>query len=177
MARTLLMGLAAAAIPLVSAAAAPATPEEAARLTALFERYVSHPAAGQPSGVTVAPEGESYVATVDLKRAAAGLGLDAGASVDAAVGAPASPLTLWHHLVGGGTGGAVTTVDEVALEAALTALDGRTAVAAVEGGVDFTGDEPVAVDPGSTQLTRMLSLRSSCIMASLNAVTAALVAQ
>ncbi len=51
MARTLLMGLAAAAIPFVSAAAAPATPEEAARLTALFERYVSHPAAGQPSGV------------------------------------------------------------------------------------------------------------------------------
>ena len=73
MARTLLMGLAAAAIPLVSAAAAPATPEEAARLTALFERYVSHPAAGQPSGITVAPEGESYLVTVDLKRAAAGL--------------------------------------------------------------------------------------------------------
>lgn len=73
MARTLLLGLAAAAIPIVSAAAAPATPEEAARLTALFERYVSHPAAGQPSGVTVAPEGESYVVTVDLKRAIAGL--------------------------------------------------------------------------------------------------------
>ena len=73
MARTLLMGLAAAAIPLVSAAAAPATPEEAARLSALFERYVSHPAAGQPNGITVAPEGESYLVTVDLKRAAAGL--------------------------------------------------------------------------------------------------------
>src|SRR6476469_172180 len=37
--------------------------------------------------------------------------------------------------------------------------------------------KPVAVDPGSTQLTRMLSLRSSCIIASLKAVTAALVAQ
>lgn len=73
MARTLLMGLAAAAIPLVSAAAAPATPEEAARLTALFERYVSHPAAGQPSGVTVTPEGDAYTVTLDLKRAAAGL--------------------------------------------------------------------------------------------------------
>lgn len=73
MARTLLLGLAAAAIPIVSAAAAPATPEEAARLTALFERYVSHPAPGQPSGVTVAPQGESYAVTLDLKRAAAGL--------------------------------------------------------------------------------------------------------
>ena len=73
MARTLLIGFAVAAIPIVSAAAAPATPEEAARLTALFERYVSHPAPGQPSGVTVAPAGESYAVTLDLKRAAAGL--------------------------------------------------------------------------------------------------------
>ncbi|RYB07676.1 hypothetical protein [Lichenibacterium ramalinae] len=73
MARTLLIGLAVAAIPIVSAAAAPATPEEAARLTALFERYVSHPAPGQPSGVSVVPAGESYAVTVDVKRAAAGL--------------------------------------------------------------------------------------------------------
>lgn len=73
MARTLLLGLAVAAIPIVSAAAAPATPEEAARLTALFERYVSHPAAGQPSGVSVAPVGDSYEVTLDLKRAASGL--------------------------------------------------------------------------------------------------------
>jgi hypothetical protein len=73
MARTLLIGFAVAAIPIVSAAAAPATPEEAARLTALFERYVSHPAPGQPSGVSVVPAGESYAVTLDLKRAAAGL--------------------------------------------------------------------------------------------------------
>ncbi len=73
MARTLLMGLAAAAVPIVSAAAAPASPAEAERLTALFERYVSRPAAGQPSGVTVVPAGDAYTVTLDLKKAAAGL--------------------------------------------------------------------------------------------------------
>ncbi len=73
MARTLLLGLAAAAIPIVSAVAAPATPDEAARLTTLFERYVGQPAPGEPGSVTVVPQGESYVATLDLKRALAGL--------------------------------------------------------------------------------------------------------
>ncbi len=73
MAKTLMLGCLAAAMPLLSAQAAPATPEEAARLTALFERYVGHPAAGDPGSVTVAPKGESYVVTFDLKRALGGL--------------------------------------------------------------------------------------------------------
>ncbi len=67
------LALAGAAIPALSAVAAPATPEEAARLTALFERYVGHPAPGEPSSVTVAPRGEDYAVTLDLKRATAGL--------------------------------------------------------------------------------------------------------
>ena len=73
MTRTLLLGLAAAVLPILPAAAGPATPEEAARLTSLFERYVGQPAPGQPGSVTVVPQGESYVATLDLKRALAGL--------------------------------------------------------------------------------------------------------
>ena len=73
MAKTLMLGFLAAAMPFLSAQAAPATPEEAARLTALFERYVGHPAVGEPGSVTVAPKGESYVVTFDLKRALAGL--------------------------------------------------------------------------------------------------------
>ncbi len=68
------LALAGAAIPALSAAAAPATPEEAARLTALFQRYVGHPAPGEPSSVTVEPKGEGYAVTLDVQRATAGLG-------------------------------------------------------------------------------------------------------
>lgn len=66
------LAFAAVAIPALSAAAAPATPEEAARLTALFERYVGHPAPGETGSVTVAPQGDGYAVTLDLKRATAG---------------------------------------------------------------------------------------------------------
>ena len=71
--RRLLLATAAAALPNLSAAAAPATPEEAARLKAVFERYVSQPAPGETSGVAVEPKGDAYALTLDLKRAAAGL--------------------------------------------------------------------------------------------------------
>ncbi len=71
--RRLLLATAAAAIPALSAAAAPATPEEAARLKAVLERYVSQPAPGETSGVTVEPKGDAYALTLDLKRAAAAL--------------------------------------------------------------------------------------------------------
>lgn len=73
MVKPFLIGLATAAIPLLSAQAAPATSEEAARLTALFQRYIGQPAPGQPSGLTVTPEGESYRVTSDLQRLASGL--------------------------------------------------------------------------------------------------------
>ena len=53
--------------------AAPATPEEAARLTALLETYVGHRAPDAPPSVTVTPEGESYKAAFDLARMAAPL--------------------------------------------------------------------------------------------------------
>lgn len=53
--------------------AAPATPGEAARLTALLETYVGHPASGAPANVTVSPEGDSYKAVFDLARVAAPL--------------------------------------------------------------------------------------------------------
>lgn len=56
-----------------AALAAPATPEEAARLTSLFETYVGRPAAGASPIVTVTPDGESYKAAFDLTRMAAPL--------------------------------------------------------------------------------------------------------
>ena len=74
MAKTFLLGFFAAALPVLSAQAAPATPEEAARLTTLFERFAAHPDAGQPSGVTVVPQGDAYRVTLDLAHALSGLG-------------------------------------------------------------------------------------------------------
>ncbi|MGI3903677.1 MAG: hypothetical protein ACRYGP_14685 [Janthinobacterium lividum] len=93
MLRRLLLASAAAAIPALSAAAAPATPEEAARLKAVFERYVSQPAPGEASGVTVEPKGDAYAVTLDLKRAAAGLA-SFGVTIDPYVTAETlTPLT------------------------------------------------------------------------------------
>ena len=67
-------GFFAAALPVLSVQAAPATPEEAARLTTLFERYVGHSEAGQPSSVTVVPQGDAYRVTLDVAHALSGLG-------------------------------------------------------------------------------------------------------
>ena len=73
MPRSLLLGFAAAALPILSAAAAPATPDEAARLSALLERYVGRAAPGEAPRETVAPKGDGYAVMVDLKRSLAGL--------------------------------------------------------------------------------------------------------
>lgn len=68
---------------LSGAAAAPASPDEAQRLTALFERYVGHGSEGRPSPVKVVPHGDAYTATLDVTRlfgffSAAGLDVVAG---------------------------------------------------------------------------------------------------
>ena len=74
MLKPLLLGFAAAALPILSAAAAPATPDEAARLSTLIERYVGLPAPGEAPRETVTPQGDGYAVTVDLKRSLAALG-------------------------------------------------------------------------------------------------------
>ena len=56
-----------------AAVAAPATPEEAGRLTALLQTYAGKSEVGAPASVTVTPEGESYRASFDLARMAAAL--------------------------------------------------------------------------------------------------------
>ena len=68
-----LLGIVFAIGSLSAAQAAPATADEASRIKDLFERYVGPPAIGQPSAVTVAPDGESYRVTLDLKQALRGL--------------------------------------------------------------------------------------------------------
>lgn len=76
-----------------SAAAAPATPEEAQRLTALFQRYTGHPAAGAPSAVTVTPAGQSYRLDLDVGRLLAPLSsLDLNAAVTGPFVATLTPL-------------------------------------------------------------------------------------
>ncbi len=67
MARSIALGLLAAAMPAMAAQAAPATREGADALMAVFERYLGHPAAGASGSVTVVPEGESYRATFDIQ--------------------------------------------------------------------------------------------------------------
>ena len=73
MLKPLLLGFATAALPILSAAAAPATPEEAARLSTLFERYVGTAAPGETPRETVKPTGDGYAVTVDLKRSLSAL--------------------------------------------------------------------------------------------------------
>ncbi|HEX4767413.1 MAG TPA: hypothetical protein VH414_14170 [Lichenihabitans sp.] len=67
---SLALALFATFVPVAGALAAPATPEEADRLKAVFERYLGHPAPGAPSSVTVTPEGSAYRASFDLQAMA-----------------------------------------------------------------------------------------------------------
>lgn len=98
-------GLAALAIVLSGpASAASATPEEAQRLTMQFERYLGHPAAGQPSSVTVTPDGESYRAVLDVGRlfsplSALGFTVTSAGTFDAVLTPQADGL--WHVTAAG----------------------------------------------------------------------------
>ncbi len=65
---SLALALFATLVPAAGALAAPATPEEADRLKAVFERYLGHPAPAAPSSVTVTPEGSAYRASFDIKQ-------------------------------------------------------------------------------------------------------------
>ena len=67
---SLALALFATLLPAAGAFAAPATPEEAGRLTAVFERYLGHAGPGAPASVTVTPEGSAYRASFDLKAMA-----------------------------------------------------------------------------------------------------------
>ncbi len=58
------------AIAAPALAAPAATQEQADRLNAVFERYVGRSAAGEPSKVTVVPEGSAYRVTYDYKQLA-----------------------------------------------------------------------------------------------------------
>jgi hypothetical protein len=83
------------------ALAAPATPDEAQRLTTLFERYVGHPGGG--GAVTVTPDGESYRTVLDLGRMLGFLQQDGLAISASALTARLTPQTdgRWRVAVEG----------------------------------------------------------------------------
>lgn len=102
MARRIVAGLLALLCPVVAQAAPAVDQEGADKLTALFERYVGHPPAGQAPSVTVLPQGTAYQATFNFKRAFAafehyGMTLD-----DASVSAQLTPREdgTWHVTYG-----------------------------------------------------------------------------
>lgn len=64
----LILALVGAGLPALGAQAASVSQDEADRLKALFERYVGHPAPGEPGSVTVVPEGSGYRANLDVKQ-------------------------------------------------------------------------------------------------------------
>jgi Uncharacterized protein conserved in bacteria (DUF2125) len=65
--KALLTAVALGAIPMTALAAdVPPTPEGAQKLSAVFATYLSKPAEGAPSPVTVTPEGGHYTVSLDL---------------------------------------------------------------------------------------------------------------
>lgn len=86
------------------------------------------------------------VATADGRTTfdpvAAGLELDAAATVESVTGFGLEPVRLWDHLVGIGAVDPVTRTDEAMLETAVGDLAAALAVPAVDGTVLFVDGEP-----------------------------------
>ncbi len=99
------------------------------------------PRAAAPLAVAV----ESTEDTLD--PVAAGLGLDAEATVAGVSGFSLSPVRLWRHLLGAGDVAPELAVDRAALDGALAAVAERTERLPVEGNVVFPDGVPTAVEP------------------------------
>ena len=94
-------------------------------------------------------------ATTEIEPAEAGLAVDWVATADQASGVILNPVALWEHLRGNVEVEPITTVDEPALSAAVTALDEVVAVEAVEPQITYPKAKPIAPKlspgaPGST---------------------------
>jgi vancomycin resistance protein YoaR len=99
------------------------------------------PPAQQPVPVTVG------TAEAALDPAQAGLALDLDATVDDLTGFTLDPVALWRHVSGDADVEPGTTVDEVALTAALEALAADVDGEVVEGAVGFADGAPVVTEP------------------------------
>ncbi|MFN8077966.1 MAG: VanW family protein [Kineosporiaceae bacterium] len=80
-----------------------------------------------------------------LDPTAAGLRLDAAASVDAVLGGAIDPSRVWHQIVGGADEPALPAADRTALRTALEAIARQSTQAPVDGDVTFETAGPHAV--------------------------------
>ena len=78
---------------------------------------------------------------------AAGLQLDAVATVESVTGFGLEPARLWRQLFGAGLADPVSTIDEDALATALSDAAEDLATAPVDGRIEFVDSEPVASPP------------------------------
>lgn len=95
--------------------------------------------------IVVTTEGAD--STYEVVPRDAGLGIDVAASIDAAPGGSASPISLLNAIGGGSAVQPVTDVDDEALNAALTSIAEDADVDPVNGGVAFDEGKVVTSEP------------------------------
>ncbi|MBL0885687.1 VanW family protein [Myceligenerans indicum] len=83
-------------------------------------------------------------AATTLDPVAAGLSVDAPATAESLTGFSLSPVRMWRHLFGAGPAGPVVHVNAEAFATALDGLEEATAIAPVDGAIEFTDDRPAA---------------------------------
>ena len=103
-------------------------------------------ASGEP--IPVAANGRTAAVDPD----AAGLTLDAEATVDALTGVDLAPTRLWHHVVGGAETDPVTRVDDAALADALDGIAGTLGTDPVDATVVFADGAAHATDAAEGSL-------------------------
>lgn len=108
------------------------------------ERVLTESLADQTTEPIEVTFGES---TTEIDPEQAGLALDPEATVASFTGFTLDPNVVFGHLFGLGDRPPVTTVDEDALNASLETLREQTAVAPVEGAIEFADGEPQVTEP------------------------------
>ncbi|MBK6873415.1 MAG: VanW family protein [Kineosporiaceae bacterium] len=106
---------------------------------AITELSARAPSASLPIPVAVGGRQAS------LDPTAAGLRLDAAASVDAVLGGAVNPSRVWHQIVGGADEPALPGADRTALRTTLEAIAQQTAQPPVNGDITFEAAGPHAV--------------------------------
>ena len=81
--------------------------------------------------------------TASLDLSAAGLGLDAEATVDSLTGFSLSPVALWRQVAGGGEQSVRPALDEDKLESALAGIATTVATAPTNASIGFVEGKPV----------------------------------
>jgi vancomycin resistance protein YoaR len=108
--------------------------------------------------------------SLSIDPAAAGLSIDARATVAAGGRRSASPVSLWKALFAHPELAPAVAVDTAKLDAAVTALNGKLVDAGHDGGITFKGVTPVAIAPtpgvGIVHSKAMAAIRAAYLSAS-----------